>query len=331
MNMRTHLSIAILILLASTAHAQSSAQAEQLFKQGKALMKDKKFAEACAAFEASQKLEAAVTTEMNLADCREQNGEIATAYGIWIDVVRLTRVDPKQKALTKTAKDRSTKLEKDLSYLIINVPDDSKVDGLSITLNGVEVDPLTWNSSLPEDGGDYTVEGKAPAHEPWSTKVHIAPRGDKQSVDVPKFKTLPPPDLGHPDEPLPPDGDHHEVLPPPVVHDTPSGMSGKRKLSLGLGVVGVAGIVVGVIFELGAEKTNDDAAHEPDNVKQQQLFDHANNQRAIAIGAGVIGVVSAGASVYLWIKGGAHEHAAAHALVPTVGGGQVGMAWVGRF
>src|SRR5688500_10146298 len=195
------LSIVLVTLLfaAQTAHAQSGgAQAEQLFRDGKRLMGEKKYAEACESFEASQKLDPLPATLLNLADCREKNGQFASAWGLFLEAERQTRGDSSLKALSKTAKDRAAKLEPRVSYLIINVPDESRIDGMTITRNGEPVDQLTWNRALPVDGGEYVIEGKAPGHEPWSTRVTIDAEKDKGSVDVPRFKALPAPEIKDP-------------------------------------------------------------------------------------------------------------------------------------
>src|SRR4051812_29728499 len=64
---------------ASAQPAQSAgAQAEAMFREGRTLLAAGKIAEACAAFEASHKLEPAMSTLMNLAACRERNGQLAT-------------------------------------------------------------------------------------------------------------------------------------------------------------------------------------------------------------------------------------------------------------
>src|SRR6185436_3009167 len=64
--------LAAVATIPATAHAQSAtAQAETLFRQGQDLITKGKFAEACAAFDASQKLEPAIATLLNQASCRE--------------------------------------------------------------------------------------------------------------------------------------------------------------------------------------------------------------------------------------------------------------------
>jgi len=327
LTMTLRLVLLLVLLSGSIASAQTTAQAEKLFKDGKTLMAEGKYPEACSAFEASQKLDANINTLVNLANCREKNQQIATAWGLFLEVEKQTRDDAAQKAMNKTAKTRAVALEARSSYLIINVPDDSRVDGLTITLDGKEVDPVTWNSTLPIDGGAYEVSGKAPGHEAWSTKVTVANETDKQSVDVPRFKSIPTVDPAK--QPGEPGGDL--VVAPQVDGPAPTGMTGKRKLALVLGPVGVVALGFAVGFELAAEGNYDDAAGEANNDLQRELTDNANQQRSYAIALGVVGVASVGVATYLWFTGGRAARDGRAAVVPTVRGDGLGLAFVGSF
>lgn len=165
-----------------------SVQAEQLFRQGKKLMSEGKLDEACKAFEGSFRKDEVVSTLLNLADCREKNKQYASAWGYFLDAERMTRGDATQSTFNRTARERATALEAKLSYLIINVPAEANIEGLAITRNGIEVDSAEWNTDIPVDGGEYVIEGKAPGYEAWSTKITVSESGDKESVNVPKFR-----------------------------------------------------------------------------------------------------------------------------------------------
>ncbi|MBZ0231340.1 MAG: hypothetical protein K8M05_03250, partial [Deltaproteobacteria bacterium] len=192
------------------ARAQDSSIAERLFREGKRLMSEKRFAEACKAFEGSYRKDPAVTTLMNLADCREKNLQFATAWGYFLDVVRIAREKSEASAFAGPASARAQRLEVKLSYLIINVPADANVEGLVITRNGAPVDEAEWNTDIPIDGGEYVLEGKAPGFEAWSTKIVVGPANDKRSVNVPRFRARPATDL-------------HDVAPPAPALDAPVG------------------------------------------------------------------------------------------------------------
>lgn len=331
--MRTLLPLALVIAVAAivpaTALAQPAVEAEQLFRDAKALRAAKNYPAACEAFAASQRLGPSVSTLMNLADCRELNGELASAWALFLEVGSTARGDDKLAVLADKAKQRAVALEPRLSHLIINVPDESRVDGLTINRDGIPIDPLTWNRALPIDGGSYVVEGKAPGHEPWSTKIEIKGENDKQSVDVPRFKVVPVPDPVDGKPPLDAGRDDDDV----ISHEG-GGMSGKRKAALGLGVVGVLGIGTGVVFEILARGDRNDAfGSAMTTAEQEELIDAANRKRVIAIGAVGVGVVCVGVAAYLWLTGGpaVRRDASAMRVVPNVGPGTAGLGLIGAF
>jgi len=107
----------------------ASVQAQSLFDDGRRLLKAGKIAEACSSFEASQKLDPAVTTLLNLADCREQNQQLATAWGVFVDANRLARTTGNAKLAT-VATSHARKLEPRLSRLTIAVAPDRQIAGL---------------------------------------------------------------------------------------------------------------------------------------------------------------------------------------------------------
>lgn len=322
--------VTVLVALAAPAAAQN-VEAEALFRDGKRLMKEGKLGEACDKFEASERLESSVGTLLNLADCREKNGQIATAWGLFLEAERQTRSDKSQKALGKTARDRAGKLEPRVSYLIINVPDDSRVDGLVITRNGEPVDELTWNRAIPVDGGQYLIAGKAPGHEEWSTSVTVDAEKDKESVDVPKFKSLPAvvddPKQLPVEDPEDPDG----IERPPGS----SGMSGKRKVAIGVGVLGVVALGAAGYFELDARDLYQASVDETDDARQDALYQDAVSRRKLAIGTAIGGGVCVGVAAFLWFTGGSTSRDESDAqglrVVPTVSPDGFGLAFGGGF
>jgi hypothetical protein len=173
--------------VASRAFAQSaSVQAQALFDSGRKLMAAGKFAEACTAFESSQSLDPVVTTLLNLADCREQNQQLATAWGAFVDANRMARNANNQK-FANVASNHARKLEPRLSKLAISVPAAHKVPGLEV-LRGTElVHPAAWNNPLPIDGGTYTITARAPGRATWKTTRTIKVEADNVTVEIPQL------------------------------------------------------------------------------------------------------------------------------------------------
>lgn len=318
------------IVLPITAWGQASPQAEALFRDGKRLMKDGQLAEACSAFEGSERAEHNVATVLSLADCREKNHQYASAWALFLQADSQTRADPSKAVLNTTAKNRARALEPRLSYLTINVPDESRIPELVVTRDGAPVDQAEWNRSIPIDGGSHVIAGKAPGHESWSTTVTLRPETDKQSVEVPRFKALPeivnkPPrdDAARSDEPPPP--------------PEPSPFTRKRQIAIGVAAGGVVALGVGIGFGIKASSLHNDAvatcppsACSPAAARDaQSKNDRARKDAVFAnVGYGVAGAAIAAGAV-LWFLG-KPESPTAVAIAPQLGAA-TGLAVMGRF
>src|SRR5665213_1764373 len=80
--------VASLFLNAKAAHAQdSAATADVLFNDARAAMAAKKFDLACAKFRESNRLDPAVGTLFNLANCEAQRGQLVTAWTLYRQVL----------------------------------------------------------------------------------------------------------------------------------------------------------------------------------------------------------------------------------------------------
>lgn len=294
----------LLTMSTSTGFAQSSgAQAEVLFREGRDLMAAGKTAEACAAFEESQKLEPTVSTLMNLAGCREKNGQFATAWGLFLDAERQTRAaaDPSSRKLHEVAEARAKKLEGRISKLTINVPQKSVVDGLEVMRDQQRIESVMWNRALPIDGGTYTVTAHALGSNEWSTKITVGNEGDTKSVEIPDLRNLPR-DLT-PVEQAKVEQTSTKVSVEPEHVDAMPESTGRSKV-LPLAVSGVAlGLVGGsVAFWLSASSTYDDAKAEMvDQSRRDSLEDSANNKRYLAQGFAVAGAATAGVAVWIFL------------------------------
>jgi hypothetical protein len=326
----------VLVALTGQAAAQSrTAEAEQLFRDGKRLMKEGNTAAACGAFAASLELEPAVSTKLNLADCREKNGQLATAWGLFVDVERATRGDAQQAGVYRAAKARAAALETRLSYLTISVPDESRVDGLVVTRNGEVVEEGLWNRALPSDGGDVVVAGRAPGHEEWSTTVTVPAEAGKVSVEVPRFKELKQivtePEPGQPGAEAGVGGGAPVDAPGPA-----RGRSSRRWYALAVGGVGVGGLIAGGVLGLQARGLEDEAYElcpsnpcaradeanaKVDRAEQRALYSN------IALGVGVAAL--AGAAILYFTGGG--DETPPRTLSAWAAPDQAGIAVLGRF
>jgi hypothetical protein len=292
--------IAIVAMPSGAAAQAQGAAAEQLFRDGKRLMKEGKIADACDAFAESQKLEPSSGTLMNLAACREKNGQIASAWGLFLEVERTTRADAASAALGAKAKERAVAIEPRLSYLTISVPKESDIDGLAIARNDTVIGEGSWNRAIPVDGGTYVITGHAPGHEPWSTTVQIANEKGRVSVDVPRFKEVAKLVGANAGD----DGDGGGG------EGAPSGFTGKRKAAIGIGAVSVVALGAGIALGLQAKdyetQANDlcpTASCGPNAAEGNDLGDKARQRALFAnIGYGTA-TVAIGAATVLWLTG----------------------------
>lgn len=181
------------IATATSAVAQpSAADAEVLYRNGRDLMLAGKIAEACAAFENSYRLDAAVTTIIALATCRERLGQLANAWGLFSMAERLTS-DARDNVTTRLhaiARDRAANLEPRVPKLTINVPVQSESDGLEVLRDTVSIPVEMWNRELPTDGGTYTITARLSGAKEWSTTITLASESDAKTVDIPELRKV---------------------------------------------------------------------------------------------------------------------------------------------
>lgn len=327
------LAFALGALAPVAAHGQASPQAEALFRDGKQLMKEGKLGEACAAFEGSERAEHNVATVLSLADCREKNRQYASAWALFLQADSQTRADPSKAALNTTAKRRARALEPRMSYLTINVPDESRIPDLLVTRDGAPVDPAEWNRAIPADGGSHVIAGKAPGHESWSTTVMLQPEGDKQAVEVPRFKALP--EIVN----RPPRDEAAVRLRRAPPQSGPSPLTRTRKIGLGVAAGGVVAGGVAIGLGVSANGLHDDAVRTCSpamcSIKNAQdataTNDRARNRARYAnVGYGVAGAALI-TSVVLWMVGKPESPRAGEIVVAPQLGDASGLAVLGRF
>lgn len=278
--------LAIPVLAPAWAHAQpttANAEADTLFDQGRQLMDAGKFTEACSAFDASQKLSPAVSTLFNQAHCREQNNQLATAYGLFREAERQTRVpvDESAEKLNRVALQRIKALEPRLSKLTISVPTNSRVPGLEVRRGNGAIEAGAWNRALPIDGGKYTITARAAGYIEWTSTIEVSPTGDTKTVDVPALVLA------------------------PVEPGVAQARSKRVPLLIAGGALTLLGGALGA--DLLARSDYDKSTREPDDAKQVSLFESAKTKRYVAQGLAVAGVGAAGVAVWLYLRSGRGE------------------------
>ena len=316
------------------AFAQGSdpATARALFAEGRKLMGEKKYEDACPKFEESLRLDHGMGTQFNLAFCWEQLGRTASAWATFLDVAAAARAAG-QSEREAAARDRASALEPKLSRLTIKVP--APVEGLELTRDDVAVGRAAWGSAVPVDPGTHTLKASAPGKKPWQQQVSVAGGGARVSVDVPKLDDAPVAVAAVTTEPEPMRSRNDESLrdSEPMRDD---GVNGTRVAAWVLGGVGVVGVGVGTFFGLKflseREKYNklcltDEACPRPaegemPNAETLEFYERKDNSIAARTGAYVsFGVAGAAlvTSTILFITSGQNDGRGDISFAPLMG------------
>jgi hypothetical protein len=144
--------------------------AASLYEEGVALLKEKKFEEACAKLDASFKREPLSGTLMVLAQCHELRDMTATAWDEYTRAAGLAATEGR-KEYEQRAKELADNLQPKLCRVQVTLAPAAQREGLVVTLAGAPVDAAALGTAHPLDPGEYEVGASAPGHEPWSTKI----------------------------------------------------------------------------------------------------------------------------------------------------------------
>lgn len=216
------------LLLPASARAQSDPEAaEALFLAGRDLMEKKDYAAACPKFAESDRLDPSSGARINLADCEEKLGHVASAWRHWQEAIELIPAgDTRLPGVNKRKADVEKRVPRLTLKASIALPAETTVlrDGLAVGLGALEV-------ALPIDPGEHAIVVRAPGYKDWKESVTLK-EGERKDFQL---------KLGE-----------KEVAPVPlvtknsVVRDAPPSAIGKI-VGFGLLGVGGAGLVLGGI------------------------------------------------------------------------------------
>ncbi|HEY4104670.1 MAG TPA: hypothetical protein VGM44_12300, partial [Polyangiaceae bacterium] len=178
---RFALAFALLSGSARTARAEGTnpAAAEALFDQGRAALAQNDFETACARFRESDRLDPAVGTRFNLADCEEKRGRLATAWSLFRGVV----------AQLAEGDDRLPIAQKRLAALEQSVPRLTMVLGggaprtSRVKESDTEYESGSFGVALPLDPGMHHLLVTAPGYEARRIDVALEP-GETAEVKI---------------------------------------------------------------------------------------------------------------------------------------------------
>lgn len=149
---------------ATVARADASSTemtlAETLFQDGKKLMDEGKFDEACPKLESSFRIEKAGGTAIFLALCYEGQGRLATAWTMFQQALSMAIAKGREDRAEK-ARERLSVIEPKLSKVTIEVGKQANVAGFEVRVDGAKIDAMAFGTALPMDPGAHAIAASA--------------------------------------------------------------------------------------------------------------------------------------------------------------------------
>ena len=333
--MRAGSSLLVLTALGSSVHAQPAASqtseiAGALFDSGRQYLAAHKYAEACAAFEHSQRLDPQLGTLFNLATCNAQLGKLATAWGEFHDIAQRDT----NKTRRAIAAREAGRLLPRLPRLIIRL--DPPVAGATVTSNGVDVGALLGVES-PVDLGDYAIVARAPGYADAERHTRVTDEGKPVIVTItlgrPATEPAAAPAPAAPRTAEPP----QPSTPAPPPPDPPA-----RRPVLGIAVLAGGGalLAAGLVFgKLASDRwsaaravcgSNLDCATPADLSRAQADTSQARLRGNLSTGFVLAGAAAAAAGTYLWLRTPSAGAPQSARLVPYAAPGAAGLVVEGR-
>jgi len=185
------------------AAARDVELAERLFREGRDLLEQKRFAEACPKLAESLQEDEATGTLLALALCHEGAGRFASAWSYYQRAsTRALELNEAERA--RIATQRATVLMPRLSRLRIAVPKElADLPDLVIRRNGVAVDRLDYDVAVPVDGGVQVIEASAGPRGPFEVRLLVAAERESAVVLVTLPRAEPPAAVALPPAPVP--------------------------------------------------------------------------------------------------------------------------------
>jgi len=323
-------SAVVLAVLAAAGDARAqgagSAEAAELFKQGRAALEVKDYVAACPKLAASLQLERAVGTLISLAECEEGSGALAGARQHWQEAADLADASNDRLNRAPFARQRFADVDRRVPRLVVRLASGAPPDA-TFRRDDVQLSSSAFGAALPVDPGAHVITASAAGREQRTYRIELA-EGDRKELEVaPGDRTAPPP-AATPLVTAP----TSTSWPPPA--PPPARSSFLPTLGLATAALGVVGLGVGTGFGVDAISKKDAAASSGCNGNVCTPTAGATRNDAQSAGTlstafFVAGGVLAAAGVTLWLI--APRASQGVEVTPTVGPGSAGVTLGGTW
>jgi serine/threonine-protein kinase len=278
----------------NSARADSGdvATAERLFQEAIRHVEGGDYKDACPKFAESQRLDPALGTKFNLADCYEHVGRTASAWKLFSEVAEAAHAAGKS-TREREARHRIELLEPALPRLRIEVQ--TPTSGLEIVRDDVRVPNAEWGAAVPLDPGTYTIVARAPGRMPWSQQV-VMRASSTIRVDIPSL-TEDPSHAGAPSN-----------QPTPTAAPQPESDNGRTRKWVGGSIAGagIVGLGIGTAYGFLSLSRHDRAVSlcDPDRCTSAEgsaMWHDATTAGNVSTVALVSGGIALAAGAIIWL------------------------------
>jgi hypothetical protein len=293
----------------------ASVIAEALFRSGRDLMAEGRYAEACPKFAESERVDPKPGTLINLALCHEKTGHTASAWAEYLEAAgRAHRAGQLEREAV--ARRHASELEPTLPHVVIDA--DPSYGG-QVVLDDRPLGPGAFGTPIPMDPGTHVVSASAPGKKTFSESFTISQELRTRTLHVPALDPSDALTAPHAAVALVPR--ETPIEPPPQ----PPGTDSRRTWGLVAGGAGLALVGVGAFFGLRAFSERKTADAECDAMSCTQLGLHAIDSmrvaEAISTIASAAGIAALGGGAYLLLSAKSHtgHQASTLRLGPSIG------------
>ncbi len=160
--------LAALFFGGSAARAGDAVTAEALFQAGRDASQRGDHRAACAKFAESQRLDPAGGTALNLADCSERLGRLASAWQYAQEAADRFGPDARGDLARQKVAELSPRLARLTFHLGVGAP-----AGATVVRDGIELGAASLDTPLPVDAGEHHITVRAPGHAPREVVLRV--------------------------------------------------------------------------------------------------------------------------------------------------------------
>jgi hypothetical protein len=308
--------LALAVVLATGRARADKAAADAAFDQAKQLVAAGKIADACPKFEVSYNEDPQVGSLLNLADCHERVGRLATARAEFRSAIELAH--RRHDAREPYASSRAAALDGRVAHLVLHAQ--TGAQSLVVTLDDRDVTAML-DSDLPIDAGHHVLATKSSAGA-WTGPLDIEADGVHRELVVPPAgESQPPPP---PPVPMVEPPRSAPVQPVAAITTTTTGTRHRRRvLAAEIGAGGVVALGVGLFFGSRAFADYDQRGATCQTTGGNCLEDQVHAATRAATVSDVVcgaGIAALAAAAIVWFTAPDERVVVA----PAVGGGSVG-------